>query len=188
VSVRGWLAAILGGLTAACASLPPATGGISYTGRFSLVVNGDDQHETASGRFSLTVDRSDVTLDLSTPLGTTVARVQSGPAGAKLTVPSAGGLRTAQGPDAEALSLQVLGWILPVSGISDWIEGRPAPGRPYRLDPGEAGVAQLEQDGWTIRFQPRGPDGHIRRLDLSRPQQPDAPAVSLRVVLDQEGG
>jgi outer membrane lipoprotein LolB len=188
VSERSWLAAALAALVTACVSLPPAPSGISYTGRFALVVNGDDRHETVSGRFALTVGRSDVTLDLSTPLGTTVARVQSGPTGARLTVPSAGGLRTEQGPDAEALSLQVLGWTLPVSGISDWIEGRPAQGRPYRLDPGEAGVAQLEQDGWTIRFQPRGNDGHIRRLDMSRPQQPDAPAVSLRVVLDQEGG
>jgi len=50
-----------------------------------------------------------VTLDLSTPLGTTVARVQSGAAGARLTVPTAGGLRTEQGPDPDALSLQGLG-------------------------------------------------------------------------------
>lgn len=188
MTVRGWLAGALGVLAAACASLPPATGGVNYTGRFSLVVNGDDRHETASGRFALTVDRSDLTLDLSTPLGNTVARVQSGPGGARVTVPSGSGLRTAEGPDPEALSLQVLGWTLPVSGIRDWIEGRPVPDRPYRLDPGEAGAAQLEQDGWTIHFPPRGSDGRIHRLDLSRPQQPDAPAVSLRVVLDQEAG
>jgi outer membrane lipoprotein LolB len=168
--------------------LPPATGGVNYSGRFALVVNGDDRHENVSGRFALTVDRSDVTLDLSTPLGTTVARVQSGPSGARLTVPSGAGLRTAEGPDPEALSLQVLGWTLPVSGISDWIEGRPAPGRPYRFDPGEAGAAQLEQDGWTIHYPPRGSDGRIRRMDLSRPQQADAPAVSLRVLLDQADG
>jgi outer membrane lipoprotein LolB len=185
---RGWLAAALGALAAACASLPPPPAGVNYSGRFALVVTGEDRHESVSGRFALTVDRSDVTLDLSTPLGTTVARVQSGPAGARVTVPSGAGLRTAEGRDPEALSLQVLGWTLPVSGISDWIEGRPVPGRPYRFDPGEAGAAQLEQDGWTIHFPPPGPDGRIRRLDMSRPQQPDAPAVSLRVVLDQEGG
>jgi outer membrane lipoprotein LolB len=182
----GWrrLALVLGLLTAACASLPPVTGTASYEGRFSLVVTGEDRHEAVSGRFALTVDRSDVTLDLSTPLGTTVARVQTGPAGTRLTVPSAGGLRTEEGPDAEALSLQVLGWTLPVSGIGDWIEGRPAAGRPYRLDPDEGGATQLEQDGWTIRFAPRGTDGRMRRIDMSRPRQGDAPAVSLRVVLD----
>jgi outer membrane lipoprotein LolB len=183
------LTGVLAVLAAACATLPPTTGGgISYTGRFALAVDGVDRHETASGRFELTVNKPDVTLDLSTPLGTTVARVQSGPAGARLTVPSAGGLRTAQGPDADALSLEVLGWTLPVSGISDWIEGRPVPGRPYRLDPGAAGTTELEQDGWTIRFEAPGADGRIRRLDMTRPRQGDAPAVSLRVVLDAGGG
>ena len=183
-----WLAALLSLVAFACTTLPPPSGGINYTGRFALAVDGANRHETASGRFALTVDESDVTLDLSTPLGTTVARVQSGPAGARLTVPSSGGLRTEQGPDADALSLQVLGWPLPVSGIGDWIEGRPVPGRPYRLGPGEGGAEQLEQDGWTIHFDPRGPDGRIRRLDMRRPQQGDAPAVSLRVVLDEGAG
>ena len=184
----GWLACAMGVLATECASLPAVTGGVSYSGRFALAVDGVDRHETMSGRFALTVDRSEVTLDLSTPLGTTVARVQSGAAGARLTVPTAGGLRTEQGPDPDALSLQVLGWTLPVSGIRDWIEGRPAAGRPYRLDPGQDGNALLEQDGWTIRFEPRGSDGRIRRLDMSRPQRSDAPAVSLRVVLDSEAG
>lgn len=179
----GWLACIL---AAGCASLPPTTDGVNYSGRFALAVTGVDRHETVSGRFALNVDRPEVTLDLSTPLGTTVARVQSGPSGARLTVPSAGGLRTAQGPDPDALSLQVLGWTLPVSGLGDWIEGRPAAGRPYRLEPGADGAEQLEQDGWTIHFEPRGADGRIRRLDMSRPQQGDAPAVQLRVVLDSQ--
>ena len=186
--LRRALIGVAGVLAASCASLPQGTGGTSYTGRFALVVDGFDRHETASGRFALSVDRSDVTLDLSTPLGTTVARVQSGPSGARLTVPSAGGLRTAQGPDPDALSLQVLGWPLPVAGIGDWIEGRPAAGRPYRLEPGDGGADRIEQDGWTIQYGARAPDGRIHRLDMSRPQQADAPAVSLRVVLDAAAG
>jgi outer membrane lipoprotein LolB len=175
-------------LAAGCASLPAAPDGVSYEGRFALAVDGTDRHQTASGRFALTVAGSDVTLDLSTPLGTTVARVQSGPSGARLTVPTAGGLRTEHGPDPEALSQQVLGWALPMSGIGDWIEGRPVKDRPYRLDPANDGATELQQDGWTIRFDPRGPDGRIRRLDMSRPQQGEAPAVSLRVVLDPGAG
>jgi len=176
-------------LAVACASLPPPTGdGVNYEGRFALAVDGVERHEAASGRFALTVAGSDVTLDLSTPLGTTVARVQSGPGGARLTVPTPGGLRTERGPDPEALSLQVLGWTLPVSGIGDWIEGRPVKDRPYRLEPADDGATELQQDGWTIRFEPRGADGRIRRFDLSRPQRGDAPAVSLRVVLDSGAG
>jgi len=176
-------------LSAGCASLPDTiTGGLNYEGRFTLAVDGLDRHENVSGRFALTVRSSDVTLDLSTPLGTTVARVQSGPGGARVTVPTAGGLRTERGPDPETLSLRVLGWTLPVSGIGDWIEGRPASGRPYELDPASGGATELRQDGWTIRFEPRGADGRLRRLDMSRPRQGEAPAVSLRVVLDAGAG
>jgi len=182
-----WIAAAPGLLVAACASLAPVSGGVNYAGRFALVVSGDSRQQASSGRFALTVDRSDVTLDLSTPLGTTVARVQSGPGGARVTVPTAVGLRSESGPDPDALSLRLLGWTLPVSGIGDWIEGRPAQGRPYHLGSAEDGAALLEQDGWTIRFEPPAPGARIQRLDLSRPEQGAAPAVSLRVVLDPGG-
>ena len=182
--VAAWPVAIWAALVSACATLPAAPGSLSYSGKFALVVSGSDRRETMSGRFLLTVDDSVVTLDLSTPLGTTVARVQNSPSGARVTVPSGGGLRTEQGPDPDALSAQVLGWTLPVSGIPDWIEGRPAAGRPYRLDPDDDGGSRLEQDGWTIHLAPRGPDGRIHRLDMDRPPAGEAPAVSLRVVLD----
>src|SRR5258708_15459472 len=99
-----------------------------------------------NGRFLMTVNESGVTLDLSTPLGTTVARVENGPAGARVTVPSGAGLRTEQGADPDALSFQVLGWQLPVSGIPDWIEGPPVPGRPYRLPAADHGGALVGPD------------------------------------------
>ncbi len=177
-------ATLLSAVIAACATLPAVTGAVSYSGKFAVVVSGSDRRDSMNGRFLMTVNESGVTLDLSTPLGTTVARVENGPAGARVTVPSGAGLRTEQGADPDALSFQVLGWQLPVSGIPDWIEGRPVPGRPYRLAAADDGGALLEQDGWTIRLAPRGPDGRIARLDMSRPQAGQAPAVSLRVVLD----
>jgi len=173
-------AAILG----ACSTLPPAAGILTYSGKFALRVSGTEHQDTMNGRFALSVDDAGVTLDLSTPLGTTVARIRSGPQGALLTVPGSEGLRTEQGPDPDALSQRVLGWTLPVSGIRDWIEGRPAAGRPYRLSAADDGGSLLEQDGWTIRLDPRGADGHIRKLDMNRAQQGEAPSVSLRVVLD----
>lgn len=178
---------LLGLLVAACATLPPLkAGGASYSGRFSLVIDGADRHETDSGRFVLTVDGRDVTVDLSTPFGTTVARVQTGADGARVTVPSGSGVRTVWGPDAEALSLKVLGWTLPVAGIGDWIEGRPAAGRPYRLEAADGGATRLEQDGWTIRLEPGPAAGRPHRLEMTRPQQADAPSVRLRIVLDSE--
>ncbi len=175
-------------LLGACASLPPLAGVASYTGKFALRVTGAERRDAMSGRFALTVSGADVTLDLSTPLGTTVARLQSGPEGARLTVPGPGGLRTERGADPEALSQKVLGWMLPVSGMPDWIEGRPVAGRPYRRGPADGGAEELEQDGWTIRLEAPDADGRIRRVDMHRPPQGEAPEVSLRVVLDGPAG
>jgi hypothetical protein len=72
---------------ASCASLPPAAGVLTYSGRFSLQVSGNERQDTMGGRFALTVDTAvdagaAVTLDLSTPLGTTVERVEGTSQGA----------------------------------------------------------------------------------------------------------
>jgi outer membrane lipoprotein LolB len=158
------LGSLLAVFVAACATLPPAPGaGTNYSGRFSLVVDGIDRHETDSGRFTLTVDGRDVTVDLSTPFGTTVARVQSGPDGARVSVPSGGGVRSEWGPDAQALSLKVLGWSLPVTGIGDWIEGRPPAGRIASSRP------MAGRHGWN---RTAGPSGS------SRPRPAAVPAGS----------
>ena len=162
----------------------PAADALNYSGKFALHVTGTDRQQSMSGRFELTVVRGEVTLDLSTPLGTTVARIRSGPEGAVVTLPDHGGLRTEQGADANELSERVLGWALPVSGIGDWLEGRPAAGRPYRWGTGDDGAALLQQDGWSIRVESRDAAGKVRRLDLDRDAVGAAPAVSLRVVLD----
>jgi outer membrane lipoprotein LolB len=162
----------------------PSADTLNYSGKFALHVTGTERQQSMSGRFALTVVRGEVTLDLSTALGTTMARIRSGPDGAMVTLPDHGALRTEQGADANELSQRVLGWALPVSGIGDWIEGRPAEGRPYHWGTGDNGAALLQQDGWTIRIDSRDADGRVRRLDLDRDAVGEAPAVSLRVVLD----
>jgi outer membrane lipoprotein LolB len=181
-------AVLMAVVLAACKTMAPVPvpppGALSYSGKFALHVTGADRQQSMSGRFALTVVRGEVTLDLSTPLGTTLARIQNGPGGAVVTLPDHGGLRTEQGADANELSQRVLGWAMPVSGIGDWIEGRPAQGRPYRWGTGEGGASLLQQDGWTIRIDSRDTDGKVRRLDLDRDAVGEAPAVSLRVVLD----
>jgi outer membrane lipoprotein LolB len=102
--------------------------------------------------------------------------------------------REVRSRDAEALALEVLGWPLPVAGIGDWIEGRPAPNRPSRMQAGPDGTTGFEQDGWTIAIAERFDSGAPRRLVMSRPAQgaaehaPAAPAITLRLVLDEPAG
>jgi outer membrane lipoprotein LolB len=90
-----------------------------------------------------------------------------------------------RGPDADALTEQLLGWRLPVSGLSDWIEGRPAPGRPARVERNGSRPVLIEQDGWTVRLaESFETSGRPRLMVLERAASPFAPGVVLRLVVD----
>jgi len=200
-------------LLAACAGLPPAPlreagSSIGYSGRFSLAVTrpaalGPGNQEAWTGRFSLVTQGQTLSLDLVSPLGATIARFETDPAEARLTLPADGGTRTQSGPDMQSLSERVLGWSLPVAGMPDWIAGHPARGRPFRMLSGaeeervqtDAGAEapsggtqprpeRFEQDGWTVSVEPPQGARSGMRLQMERPAQHDAPAVALRVVLD----
>lgn len=172
------LAALLG----ACATAPTAPPDRSYAGRFSATALGSAAPQNVSGRFSLEVRGAEQVFDLSTPLGTTVARVEINASGARARGPQ---LEEMRGDNADALVEQLLGWRLPISGLSDWIEGRAAAGRPARVEKVGARTVLIEQDGWTIRivesFEPSGPP---RRLVLDRPAVALQPAVTVRLIVD----
>lgn len=162
----------------------------SYSGRFALTATAADQKENVSGRFALAVHRKGITLDLVSPLGNTLARVQTENGAATLTAPQADGtLRTVHGSSAEALAEQILGWTLPVSGLPAWIEGRPVDDRPSMVEPQGGGPAQtIYQDGWTIRILDRFEGSTVPRLlDIQRPAAGAAPAVQLRTVVEAPG-
>ncbi len=162
-----------------------------YTGRFSASISRDEQREAVSGRFTLAASRDRTTLDLASPLGNTLARVEAAAGRATLTAPQADGtLGTWQGDSPDALTESVLGYRLPVSGLADWIAGRAAPGRAARVFPQTGLTQRIEQDGWVIAIDERFADsGAPRRLSFGRDAGgPVAPAVRLRLVLDDAGG
>lgn len=184
VSIGLFTVALLGG----CAVLAPSDVAMrTYSGRFAANIDRDGMREAASGRFTMEIYRERTTLDLASPLGNTLARIESGADGATLKAPQADGtLATWRGPSADALAESVLGYGLPVSGLSDWITGRPTPGRPSRVLP-EAGPAQrIEQDGWIIVIDERFEEsGAPRRLSLERiADAPMSTSLQVRLVLD----
>ncbi len=177
-------------LISACATLPPpAPADRTHSGRFSLQLSENGKRESSSGRFSLAVRGADLTLDLATPIGTTLARVELTPGGARLTAPSPDGIREIRGADPESLTRELLGWPLPVAGIADWILGRPAPDRPAEVHTEAGRAVSFEQDGWAIAVLERFDHGTgaPRRLSIARAgrEQPGiSPAITLRLVLD----
>jgi outer membrane lipoprotein LolB len=176
---------------AACATLPEF-GAVErvHAGRFAATTVLDGRSENTTGRFTLAVAGHRLLLDLSSPLGTTLARIESGAGGAVLRLPG-DGEREVRGRDAEALAEELLGWTMPVAGIADWIVGRPDPRRPSRAFADGAGGQGFEQDGWQIELAERFGDDSPRRLVMTRPARaavpptPPAPAITLRLVLDE---
>lgn len=168
-------------LLAGCAT-PQAPADRAYSGRFSAVATQGERRESVSGRFGIEVRGSRQTIDLASPLGTTMARIEVGPDGARATGPQ---MQEVRGDNPDALTEQLLGWRLPVSGLSDWIEGRPAPGRFARVERDGDRPTLIEQDGWIVKLADYF-DGtrRPRRMVLERPASPPAPAVVLRLVID----
>lgn len=175
-------------ISSGCATLAPAEPPLHvYTGRFAASVDRGGDRQAISGRFTLAMHPGRTTLDLASPLGNTLARVETDAAGATLTAPKADGtLATWKGDSPEALAEAALGFGLPVSGLADWIAGRAAPGRPARLSPESGPAKRIEQDGWVIVIDERFEDtGAPRRLSLDRVADTAAgTALRLRFALE----
>jgi len=154
----------------------------SYAGRFSALAVDGERRNSVSGRFTLEVRGAQQRIDLSTAVGTTVARIQIEPGLATATGPQ---LQSASGPDAERLVEELLGWKLPVSGLADWIEGRPVPDRPATTLRDGDRISEIRQDGWSIHIAEYSPTTQRpRRLLMDRPAADGGPALSLRVIVD----
>lgn len=157
-------------LLAGCAAVPrgPVPG---LAGRLSVQVEalGEQPARSFSAAFELqgTAERGE--LQLTSPLGSLVARAQWRPGVARL--------QTSQGthsfPDLESLSVEMLGEPLPLTALVDWLHGRPWAGAPNKPVPG--GFSQL---GWQV---------DLSRFDHGALQarRPDAPAVTVRARLEQ---
>ena len=112
-------------------------------------------------------------LDMSTPMGTVLARARWSPGHVALET-SQGETRFASLDD---LTRDVLGESLPVAALFDWLRGRPWNGAPSSglAQPGAPGFEQL---GWAVDLA-RFDEGLI----AARRAQP--PAVTVRAKVDK---
>jgi outer membrane lipoprotein LolB len=157
-------------------TLPSARPAYDVAGRLSAR-HGDD---ALSANFRWHHDPHRDELDLTSPLGQTVARL-SGDARIVRLASSDG--RTETAGDWQTLTTRGLGWPLPVAGLAYWIQGTPREGAPFAAEADDQGsLSVLRQDGWTIVYNAyaKDDDGISRpaRLTLTYPE------VELRLVID----
>lgn len=170
-------------LASGCQTLAPARAERSYEGRFALTATLGDHRDSANGRFTLAVRSDGLTLDLASPFGTTIARIESSPGIARLIVPGNADASRSDPDGLDALTQHALGWRLPVGGLSSWIDGHPAPEFTAAARTAVSGDVFVQQ-GWTISVVERFDGGSPRQLKMERTAEGESPAMSVKLILD----
>ena len=166
-----WVASLV---VAGCATVVPSSpGDAQFSGRLALRVDATTHAEARSfsSAFELRGRADQGQFELSTPLGTMLARAQWQPGQARLATPQ----REAEFADLDALTQAALGQSLPVAALFDWLAGRPWTGASSRPTPGG-----FEQLGWSVQVDRLASDGSL----VARRTEPP-PTVTLHARLDR---
>jgi outer membrane lipoprotein LolB len=171
------LVALLGGCALA-PTLPetPPPEGFALLGRVGVRYAG----EGFSGGLRWVHEVGRDVLDIMSPLGQTLARVEQTASEARLD----DGKRTLTAADAAELTEKALGWPLPLAGMPYWVAGQPRPGAEYVEERDAAArLTHLIQDGWDIRYE-NYLEGSTRpqRLVFRRGE------IEIRLLIDQWAG
>lgn len=178
-------------LLSACATPPPvapvdeaaiASGALARSGRFALRVDEISGKQNAvQGGFAWRDDGRALVLDLTSPVGATLARVDVAPNGTALLT-EANGTQTAAAT-ADELVARVLGSPIPVGGMRDWLRGRlPATPPATIVERDDQGRPQAyDQAGWRVRVTAYDAIGPVR-LDMQR-NEPGHGVINVRLVI-----
>lgn len=144
----GGLLALLAGCAVEPARQVPAPSPEAFVLSGRIAVRADPESFSGSLRWDHSGGSDRVSL--LSPLGQTVARIESGPGEFVVLV---AGREPVRGASADDLLRQVLGWEFPLDGLRFWVLGRAAPDSDARLERDEAGrVTRLTQQGWQVDY------------------------------------
>ena len=186
LSSRGLFVATFAVLLAACASAPPpsmrttadaADTPFSIAGRISAR-RGD---AGVAGAFTWTHDAAHDAIDLSTPLGQTLAKPEGGANGVEVRLPDG---RTQTAATWRELTERAFGVTIPVDGLSAWVRGVPRAVEPFTIERDARGrTALLRQQGWEVVYA-YADDAAERPLRASL-SYPGPDTIEVRVVVDR---
>lgn len=173
------LALLLGGC-ATISSVPPVVvapaASVNWTLEGRIGVQNDEQQLSGHIHWQHREERDE--LLMTSPLGQGVARIVRDSEGVTLEVPNQ---PTRHARDADTLTREALGYVLPVTGLTWWVQGRPAPGSTFEATRDASGrLAQLRQDGWTIDYLQYAVDAPARPRKLVVARE----GLEIRLVTD----
>jgi outer membrane lipoprotein LolB len=140
-----------------------------------------EEPEAIQGGFAWQDDGRKLVLDLANPLGTTLARVESGPDGAMLRESNG---RETFADDPDGLAARALGSPIPVAGLRDWLRGRvaDAPRGQVSARDEQSRATVFAQDGWDVRVTQYDDIGPVR-LQMMRTEP--GRTIDLRLVITE---
>lgn len=176
-SAMALLALLLGGCATVAPPPPPVEARVpaeNWTLQGRIGVHSDEQNLSGQIRWQHRDDRDE--LLMTSPLGQGVARIVRDGEGVTLEMPNR---PRRHARDADTLTREALGYVLPVTGLTWWVQARPAPGRAFDAKRDASGrLAQLKQDGWTIDYLQYDDDARPRKLTVVRE------GLEIRLVAD----
>lgn len=159
-------------LLAGCV-VPLAPDEVRLRGRFAVSIQGPAGRESHTGRFELAERPGLRRLDLLTPLGGVLVRIEEAPDGARLWRRL--DEEPLEGSSLDALLLRSLGFAVPVNALSEIAQA------------GAAAPDDTRCGEWRARILSRAADGSPQRLRFERAAGPDgSPAVSLTAFIEKE--
>ena len=155
-------------LLAGCASVAPRppdlqaqvqASDLHLSGRLSVQVENaiDQRNKGGNAGFDLSGSPAHGVLELSTPLGSLIARARWDRTAGEAVLETPGHERRFD--DLDALTREMLGESIPVEALFDWLQGHAWSGAPNTPLP-EAGNIGFEQLGWRVDLR-RYADGLI---------------------------
>ncbi|MDQ9168983.1 lipoprotein insertase outer membrane protein LolB [Oxalobacteraceae bacterium R-40] len=159
---------------------------IDMSGRLSIRYQANGSEQALHGSFNWSQRPGRILVSLLSPLGQTMATIESTPAETVLRQP---GQAPRAASDVDTLTAETLGWPLPVSGLRHWLQGfaMDANGRRVIAAPVPNAMLQAaEQDGWRLNYASWNTDAalpHPKRLDLQRTTA-EAGDVDIRLIID----
>ncbi|PFH10458.1 outer membrane lipoprotein LolB [Collimonas sp. PA-H2] len=158
---------------------------IDVSGRLSLRYQQDGKQQAMYGSFTWSQSTQETAITLLSPLGQTLATINIGAGQATL---KQAGQPPRIASDVDALTVQALGWPLPIAGLRDWLQGfgEDAGGQRFTATPNaDDSFSVTTADKWLIQYsnwQDSGAESYPKRIDLAR-NTAQAGEVAIRIAI-----